>query len=337
MRCWARQRGGSMDWCETSAEVERARAEIPVIIRGPDGALFGIFTPPAPEAPSAGLCVVMPALTRWHFGRMPVKSARALAASGFACLRFDYHGYGESEGVTTIITRSDTFGADVVAAIRYLRQSHGQKRFVLSGYCFDALSSLAAFIDEADAIEGLVFMAAPILKEREASWDRRYVLRALANPTKVRNSFRSWRDGTRKAAKAAQALGRSLTAGAEQRPFGLPETFEEHFRALVRSHARALILYGEDDALYREFQIAEPYLFANLAPEPRRRFEVEVWPGLVHPPQDVQRQQEIFERAQSWIEALHPRRGDMLDSALSNNVSPEVQETRDHASGSSKS
>jgi alpha/beta superfamily hydrolase len=337
MHYWTRQRGGSMDWVETPAEVERARAEIPVIIPGPDGALFGIFTPPAPEAPSAGLCVVMPALTRWHFGRMPVKSARALAASGFACLRFDYHGYGESEGVTAMVTRSDTFGADVVAAIRYLRQSHGQKRFVLSGYCFDARCSLAAFMDEADAIEGLVFIAAPILREREESWDRGYVLRAIVNPTKVRNSLRSWKDGTRKLAMAARALGRSLTAGAEQRPYGLPESFEEHFRALVRSRARALILYGEDDALYREFQVAEPYLFANLAPEIRRRFEIEVWPGLVHPPQDVQRQQEIFERAQSWIEALHPHRGNMLERVFSNDVSPEASETRDHASGSSRS
>ena len=86
-----------MDWCETSAEVERARAEIPVIIRGPDGALFGIFTPPAPEAPSAGLCVVMPTAVAAPIATRPqaVRPTRYMSILLVEGERYGHHSPGK--------------------------------------------------------------------------------------------------------------------------------------------------------------------------------------------------------------------------------------------------
>ena len=55
-----------MDWNETPAELARAWAEQPVIMPGQHGDLYGIFTPPAPEASPAGLCVILFGRNRWR-------------------------------------------------------------------------------------------------------------------------------------------------------------------------------------------------------------------------------------------------------------------------------
>jgi len=100
---------------------------------------------------------------------------------------------------------------------------------------------------------------------------------------------------------------RSLTGAGGELP--LSAGFVEDFRALVRSRARALFLYGLEDAEYASFRVAERTLFAALPADARARLEVEIWPGSVHGFLEMTRQRETFTRALGWIEALHPRRG----------------------------
>lgn len=299
-----------MAWRETGPELARARAEQPVVVPGPHGALYGIFTPPAPEAPPAGLCAVLFTRPRLHRNRMWVEAARKLAAQGFACFRFDYHGAGDSEGESVYLDPNKPYREDAVAVLRYLRERLGQRRFVLSGLCFDARTALSAFMDEADAIAGLVFIGAPVLE--------------METMVKVDADHRSWRqmgrafrktDNWRALASVARwkymavvlgrMLRRSLSRG--RRDYAVPATFIDHMRALIRSRATALFLYGADEPEYESFRAAERTILATLPPEAKRRFEVEVWPGVVHRGTlNVQRQRQILERATSWILALHP-------------------------------
>jgi pimeloyl-ACP methyl ester carboxylesterase len=295
---------GSGEWRETPAERARAGAERILSIPGPHGALFGIFTPPAPESEPAGLCVVMPARTRWRPARMPVMVARRLAARGFGCVRLDCHGHGQSEGETLISARGETNGDDVVAAIGYLRERLAQPRFVLAGYCADALAALAAFPAAGRHIAALVFMAAPILRDPAGVWDRRYVMRAMLDPAKLRRYLRFPRGWTGKLALAGRALTRSDPPAANGCAARFVGGFE--FDALVASGARALFLYGSDDPQYLEFRAVQPELWARLYPQARRRIEVEVWPGRAHLPGDVRIEQALYERASEWIAALHP-------------------------------
>ncbi len=115
-----------MNWRETPATLSRARDEQPVVFTGPKGALYGILTPPAPDAPPARACVVFPGRPRAGLRRHLVLAARILAADGFAVLRFDLRGRGESSGEVARPSRHDPLGDDVVAAIRHLREAHGQ-------------------------------------------------------------------------------------------------------------------------------------------------------------------------------------------------------------------
>jgi hypothetical protein len=107
----------------------------------------------------------------------------------------------------------------------------------------------------------------------------------------------------------ATVVGRigGKTLGGAKGELPLSRGFIDDFRALVRSRARALFLYGLEDAEYLSFQVAERNLFAALPADARARFEVEVWPGTVHGFLEMTRQRETFARAVQWIEALHPR------------------------------
>lgn len=300
-----------MPWRESPEELARARSERPRVVPTPLGDLFGIFTPPAPEAPEAGLCAVLFTRPRSHRNRMWVEGARRLAAHGFACFRFDYHGAGDSTGESSRLDPNAPYREDAIAVLRHLREHLGQRRFVLYGSCFDARTALSAFRDEPSAIAGLAFVAAPVMELDtlvKADADRkdwRHLGRALRNPGNWRalGSAGRWRYmATVLSRVARRTLGRS----GDGHP--LSAEFEASFEALVRSDARALFLFGREDAEYESFREVERRLLPSLPPGARARFQVEVWPGEVHGFLEMERQREAFERTMSWLMELHPAR-----------------------------
>jgi pimeloyl-ACP methyl ester carboxylesterase len=302
-----------MPWRETPAELGRARAEQPVIVSAPAGRLFGIFTPPAPDAPTADLCVVFLTRPRSHRNRMWVEAARRLAALGFATFRFDYRGTGDSEARSAPLDPDAPYREDMVAVIRHLRAALGQRRFVVSGSCFDGRTALSAFPEEGHAIEGLVFMVAPATKLDD--WDRANADHKdwghLARAAGRRNNWQALRRPERwhyMAVVVGRVARRSLGGLVPKAEVGVSRGFRDDFRALLRSGARALFLYGAEDSVYRAFRPAEQSLIAGLDPETRKRFAVEVWPGTMHGFIEMQRQRDVLERVMTWIEAFHPQR-----------------------------
>lgn len=298
-----------MPWLETPAELERARAERPFVVPTPAGRLFAVLTPPAPEAAPAGLCVVLLTRPRSHRNRMWVEGARRLAARGFSAIRVDYHGCGDSGGQSAPLDPNRPYRDDVVAVIRHARQHLGMQRFVVCGACFDARTALSSFAQEGGSIVGLVFMAAPVMEldtvvqAHADTKDWAHLWRALFKLENWRalGQRGRWKHMTTVVDRVSR---RSIGGAKDELP--LSPGFVDDFRALVRSHARALFLYGIEDAEYASFRVAERQLFAALAPEVRARFDVEVWPGSVHGFLEMTRQRETFTRAVGWIEALHP-------------------------------
>jgi alpha/beta superfamily hydrolase len=299
-----------MPWRESAAELARARAEEPLVVPTPLGRLFGIYTPPAPDAPPSGSCAILFTTPRSHRNRVWVEGARRLATRGFACFRLDFHGAGDSDGETWFRDPNRPYRDDAVAAIRAVRERFGHARFVLSGACFDARTALSAFHDEAAAIAGLLFMAAPVMELDtmvKADADRKglgHLLKAVRNPDNWRALGRAerWRTMSTMLGRMAQQ-----TVSGEAAPeLPLAEGFVADFQALVRSRARALFLYGLEDSEYESFRVAERRLFSALSDEARARITVEVWPGTVHGFLEMNRQRETFERAMAWISSLHP-------------------------------
>lgn len=305
-----------MPWRETPAELARARAEIAVKLPAPAGELFGVYTPPDPTAPAAGLCVVHLTRPRSHRNRNWVQAARALASRGFSAFRFDYHGTGDSGGESAFLDPREPYHDDVTAAIRFLGGRFGAARFVLTGSCFDARTALSAFRDEAGAIEGLAFVAAPVMtlehmrELHDTGKDWRHLVRALHN----RGNWRALRDPDRWR-EMAQTVARVARGARDPEPAAaaakagpvLDPGFRSDFEALVASRARALFLYGEGDPEFRTFQPVLRDLWPALSPETRARFVVEVWPGEVHGGfLEMTRQRLILGRVLDWVLGLHP-------------------------------
>ena len=300
-----------MPWRETAAERERARAEQLVTLATPQGTLFGIYTPPAPDAPRAPHAVVLFTRPRSHRDRMWVEAARRLANQGFAAFRFDYHGTGDSEGVTAFLNPNTPYRDDADAVLSMLRTRFGHERFLVVGSCFDARTALSTFVSNGAAVDGMVFFAAPVMeldtlvKAHADQKDWRHLLRALGNPENWRTlgDPERWR-------YMATVLGRVARGGAKggtRNDTPLADSFVEHFRALVASRGRALFVYGDADAEYVSFKVALETVFPRLAPADRARFEVEVWPGDVHGFLNVPVQRRALERTLAWLSPFHPQ------------------------------
>jgi len=311
-----------MPWRETPADLDRARAERPVVVPSAHGHLFGIYTPASPDAPPAGRCVVWFTLPRSHRNRMWVEGARRLATLGFSCFRFDYHGVGESEGESVEVNPNRPYREDALAVLRHLKEHFGEKRFVLFGSCFDARTALSAFDGEAAAIDALFFMAAPVMEDAEfvkADADRkdfRHLLRALGRP----DNWRALKDPARwgyMGTVLGRVVGRKLqTNGAPPPSIPLSESFLRHFALLERSAARAMFFYGREDREYPSFQHAERALWPQLSAEARARMPIERWEGKVHDGTlEMVKQREIVEFVLSWMEAQHPRAAERGDRA----------------------
>ncbi|HJU10264.1 MAG TPA: alpha/beta fold hydrolase [Candidatus Binataceae bacterium] len=296
-----------MDWNETSAELARAWAEQPVIIPGKHGNLFGIFTPPDPDVPPARLCAILLGRNRWWGDRLSVKSARWLAARGFACLRFDYHGYGESEGQADVIEPDSPYPEDALAAIRYMREELGQQRFVLSGFCFDGRTALSAVEQEGASIEGVVAIAAPPGEKLThfSMFKLRHFLRApfslqrrALGPALRRRLYPLFPHFISHPEKAR----RGSTAVSSLVP--VSDRFKREIAAVLRARVRCLFLYGSEDAEYYNFKLAERSLLANLDPRQKSLITVTVWAGRVHVADEADRQRQVSERALAWIDGL---------------------------------
>ncbi len=300
-----------MPWRETPAELERARAEQAVTFVTPHGTLFGVYTPPAPDAPRAPHAVVLFTRPRSHRNRMWVEAARRLAVQGFGAFRFDYHGTGDSEGVTAFLNPNTPYRDDADAALSLLRERYGHTRFLVVGSCFDARTALSSFVTNGSVVDGLVFFAAPVMeldtlvKAHADTKDWRHLFRALGNPENWRTlgDPERWR-------YMATVIGRVARGGAKggtRNDTPLADSFVEHFRALVASQGRALFVYGDADAEYVSFQVAMQTVFPRLAPADRARFEVEVWPGDVHGFLNVPVQRRALERTLAWLASFHPQ------------------------------
>jgi len=300
-----------MPWRETSAELDRARAEVPVAWPTPAGTLFGILTP---EAAAGGVrkphCVVLFTRPRSHRNRMWVEAARRLAVRGFAAFRFDYHGTGDSEGETAFLDPNRPYEDDVAAVLRMLRERFGYERFLVVGACFDARTALSAFARHGAIVDGMVFFAAPVMeldtlvKAHADKKDWKHLVRALGNPENWRalGSVERWK-------YMGTVVGRVAGGGAREgfrNDTPLADSFVEHFRGLVGSGARALFIYGDADAEYVSFQVALGTVFPRLAPAERARLEVEVWPGDVHGFLNLPLQRRSLERALEWLDAFRP-------------------------------
>jgi len=116
------------------------------MLLGPRKSMVGVLTQPVGEAadPSRPVVVILNSgiIHRVGPNRMTVTLARALVARGFATLRFDLSGLGDSDPRTDGLPPFEASMADIREALDSLQAARGEIRVILAGLCSGADQSV---------------------------------------------------------------------------------------------------------------------------------------------------------------------------------------------------
>lgn len=246
--------------------------------------------------------------------RSLVRLAWELAGTGMTVLRFDYRGVGESTGSIDRFDLAEPFVDDLLAAVHAGRR-HGIRRPYLIGFCFGALTVLAA-TPKLEEVEGLVLVSAPWLVRGEWTKDRGQArladratmskaMRFVLAPWLLRDIFRPER--RRWYAKIIRAKwaklmkfgkGRGSLVAADPRMS--PDLFQ-FIQEALRRDIHVLMVYGSSDASYDDFLRAKDGPLGELLERYSSLVDVVLLEGDVHGLGRLRVQEAVIEAITTWV------------------------------------
>lgn len=297
----------------TAAADGSAYREVPVFFDVGESTLFGIVTLPAEGVAHTGLVILAGAGAPFtvNRNRVSVRLGRRMAALGYATLRCDYHGAGDSTGYLEGFRLDVPFDADAAGAVACLR-GFGVERVVLGGSCFGGRTALAAA--GVDGVEALILIAASPLdsvrgqhKSARAavSWGFGRYLREALRPRRIRGLFR--RKSRRHylgyaSAKLKVTAAKASGRGSSPLPMGgelVSPRFEASLRDVIARGMPVLELYGAEDAFYEEYRAAVEGPLADVLPH-APNVELRELPGRLHGFITLRSQDAVIEEIVAW-------------------------------------
>lgn len=289
--------------------------ETPVFFDAGENTLFGIVTMPASGAAHTGLVILAGAGAPFtvNRNRVSVRLARQLADVGYATLRCDYHGAGESTGFLEGFRLDVPFVDDAAGAVACLR-SLGVDRVVLAGSCFGGRTALAAA--DVEGVEALILIAASPLdsvrgqhKSTRAavSWGFGRYLREALRPRRIRGMFRrTSRQHYLGYANAKLKVTAAKVSGRRREASPLPmggelvsPRFEAPMRQVIARGMPVLELYGAEDSFYEEYRAAVEGPLADVLPH-APNVELRELPGKLHGFITLRSQDAVIEEIVAW-------------------------------------
>ncbi|GAB5406263.1 MAG: alpha/beta hydrolase [Aureliella sp.] len=163
-----------------------------VLSFGPADSLTGVFSQPerasdCSEQPPIAIILNAGVVHRSGPFRLHVDIANKLSDLGYACLRLDLSGLGDSVVRTDVAQDQNRAALDVADAMDALEQETGNKRFVLLGLCSGAYNAHQIALED-DRVVGCVFMDGLVYRTR-----RHYLRTAIhraTSPRYMRNALR---------------------------------------------------------------------------------------------------------------------------------------------------
>jgi len=263
---------------------------------GPDGSLFGILTTPDDDVrvDGAPIALILNAGIVHRVGpfRIHVDIARQLAEAGFATLRLDLSGLGDSAPRTGKIALEDRAVLDVSDAMDFLQQETGVDKFTLLGLCSGAYNAHRVAVKD-DRIVGAVFMDGIVFRTAGfyfRFYSRFFRLRFWRNAIKRRFA----QLGNNEVDAATNALNESefFDANIDQ------DSVVKELNLLAQRNVQMLFLYtdGYDDIVGRS-QFKEMY---GLQPDDGQ-LQVEYYPKSEHTFRLIENRQAACNRIADWV------------------------------------
>jgi pimeloyl-ACP methyl ester carboxylesterase len=153
--------------------MDKENKTIPVTFPNRDGlTLFGIVhEPPDNRRNDTGIIILSPGVkSRVAPHRLYVKMARFFADAGYTTLRFDFYGLGDSEGEIEDEYLADFYQTielgryidDTIAAMDWMEDRFGFRRFILTGLCGGAITGLHVGAKD-NRVESLIGLGLPVV------------------------------------------------------------------------------------------------------------------------------------------------------------------------------
>jgi pimeloyl-ACP methyl ester carboxylesterase len=225
------------------------------VVFGPSPGLFGVISQPLrPIASGASALIFLSAGSTTQVGnyRLWVSTARRLARAGYASLRFDIAGVGDSPAGTTSGAPHGSRKqglANVKAALDWL-EAQGFPRIILVAYCLSAtLSREVVASDPRVVAQLLINPSQPFGVKPTGRTPARYISLAC--------ELRTWRRllggaiPPAKMLRGARDLARGVRMGIEKRILGRyarAHTTAASARTLAAQGVDTLLIVGEDDS-----------------------------------------------------------------------------------------
>lgn len=230
------------------------------------------------------------------------------SAAGYDCWAFDYRCHGESPGLRVHVDRFDEFVDDVAAAHRMVRDTAPQGPLVLVGHSQGGLLALRYVVTHPEGIDGIIISspflgmhpdskppaALQMVANIVSTFSRKLMFSKVADP-----SLLSRTPGVAEAYVADPLVSSTVSA----------RWFTEIMRAQLDIRERAarlavpaLIMQSGDDRL-----VDPAVTGAWAAAAPAEFVEYVEWPGLYHEMFNEPEREQVFDRMETWLEALLAR------------------------------
>jgi hypothetical protein len=229
--------------------------------------------------------------------RLHVILGRRIAARGFASLRLDLGGIGDSIASSDATTFRDSAVADTRAAMTGVTEMLGTARFVLFGVCAGADNSIATAIAD-ERVAGIVLVDPPTYPTRRGQL--RYLRARVAERGGPREVLRWGMTVAERRLRLAVAMfGRSEVDDPPSEGRELPPiaTYRDQLTTLVDRGVRILAIFsGIHGARY-----SHPDQLFEVFPTLRGRLDHLYFPAANHTFTELDAQAELIDSVTGWM------------------------------------
>jgi pimeloyl-ACP methyl ester carboxylesterase len=245
-------------------------SEQPVYVPSATGPLGAILAMPEGAVSDTGIVFLSGShIPRFNKNGMWTRAARELTARGFVTLRVDEDGAGESSGEPERWPVSRISPTIPAAGTRFLVDQVGVRRVLIAATCYGARLGIAAAAEEPE-VDGILFIAAPVMGLGKRKW----------------------------AARQARRVLRKVGVHPSRPPKISPKFEEPFLRYLPRG--RIHFLYGDKDPFLQEVHQMLEMLEREVAPH-RDHIGIEVIPGHeLHAFKSADAQEKTIAAAVRW-------------------------------------
>lgn len=292
--------------------------------------LFGtLHLPGTPNRALPAVVLLSPGVKmRVGPGRLYVPLTELMNSLGYTVLRFDFHGLGDSEGELNETMLADVYNhievgryvGDTLSAMRWLREQHGCKRFMLGGLCGGAITALLA-AERDKSVDSLLSLGMTVTLASNAATPAKYLTRAqldsrrqgyyrrLLQPKSWLRllTFQSeygviWRSMKRVFIKEPPPAApvANTTAAIEQRGNANP-LFPPAYFAFLQRGGKALMIFSEKDRLQSEYEEKFVAFHQQQLADYQRQIDQHVIPGANHVLSFHEWRDEMLGKARAWL------------------------------------